>query len=145
MMNIVTALKQEICRVARREVRADTQTLKKASAKHRSEIAALKRQIAELERLVKRLSRGAPSRAGVAAPDDEPVTVARFSAKGLAAKRKKLGLSAGDFGKLIGASGQSVYKWEDGKTRPRPSQMAGITAVRKMSKKQAESKLAELS
>ncbi|MDO8776178.1 MAG: helix-turn-helix transcriptional regulator [Burkholderiaceae bacterium] len=144
-MNIAQALKSEISRVARKEVRADTQTLKKASAKHRSEIAALKRQIAELERLVKRLSKGGSSKLGVAAPIDDVVTVARFSAKGLAAKRKKLGLSAGDFGKLIGASGQSVYKWEDGKTRPRVSQMAGIAAVRKMSKKQAETKLAELS
>jgi DNA-binding transcriptional regulator YiaG len=144
-MNIATIFRSEIARVSRKEVRADTQTLKKASAKHRSEIAALKRQIAELERLVKRLSRGGSSKAGVAASPDGAVTVARFSAKGLAAKRKKLGLSAGDFGKLIGASGQSVYKWEDGKTRPRASQMAGIAGVRKMSKKQAQVKLAELS
>lgn len=143
-MNIAQALKSEISRVARKEVRADNQTLKKSSAKHRSEIAGLKRQVAELEGLVKRLSKGGPRKVGIAAPTDGVVTVARFSAKGLAAKRKKVGLSAGDFGKLIGASGQSVYKWEDGKTRPRASQMVGIAAVRKMSKKEAVEKLAAL-
>lgn len=143
-MNIAAALKSEISRVARKEVRADTQTLKKSSAKHRAEIAALKRQIAELERFAKRVSKGGSKKVGVAASTEEVGTVARFSAKGLAAKRKKLGLSASDFGKLIGVSDQSVYKWEDGKTRPRASQMPGIAAVRKMSKKVAVEKLAAL-
>jgi hypothetical protein len=46
MANIATALKSEISRVARKEVRAETLQLKKQSAHYRSQIAALKRQVA---------------------------------------------------------------------------------------------------
>jgi hypothetical protein len=50
MPNIATILKEEIARVARKEVRRETTALKKAAATYRSEIAALKRRAAETER-----------------------------------------------------------------------------------------------
>ena len=60
---------------------------------------------------------------------------------GFAALRKKLGLSATDMGKLIGVSGQSVYHWETGKTKPRANQLQAIAAVRKMGKRAVAAKL----
>ncbi len=141
MPNIASVLKEEIARVARKEVRTDTQPLKKSSATHRSDIAALKRRIAALEQLVKRL--GKQSGAKVAAPQAGPPAGSfRFSASGLMAQRKRLGLSAAEAGKLLGVSDQSVYKWENGKTRPRASQFAAIAALRSLSKKQAAARLA---
>jgi DNA-binding transcriptional regulator YiaG len=141
MPNIASVLKEEIARVARKEVRADTQPLKKSSASHRSDIAALKRRIAALEQMVKRLGRAA----GKKLPQAEvgmPAGTFRFSAGGLLAQRKRLGLSAAEAGKLLGVSDQSVYKWENGKTRPRASQFALIAALRNMSKKDAAAQLA---
>jgi DNA-binding transcriptional regulator YiaG len=38
-------------------------------------------------------------------------------------------------GKLFGASGQSVYKWERGEARPRAANLPGIAAVRKLGRK----------
>jgi hypothetical protein len=38
-------------------------------------------------------------------------------------------------GKLFGASGQSVYKWESGEARPRAANLPGIAAVRKLGRK----------
>jgi DNA-binding XRE family transcriptional regulator len=141
MPNIASVLKEEIARVARKEVRTDTQPLKKSSATHRSDIAALKRRIAALEQLVKRL--GKQSGAKAAAPQAGPPAGSfRFSASGLMAQRKRLGLSAAEAGKLLGVSDQSVYKWENGKTRPRASQFAAIAALRSLSKKQAAARLA---
>lgn len=55
-MNFTQALKADISRVARKEVRAEVQTLRKASSSYRSEIAALKRRTVQLERLVAKLS-----------------------------------------------------------------------------------------
>lgn len=142
MPNIASVLKEEIARVARKEVRADTQPLKKSSASHRSDIAALKRRIAALEQMIKRLGKQAGAK--TAAPDAGPPAGSfRFSASGLMAQRKRLGLSAAEAGKLLGVSDQSVYKWENGKTRPRASQFAAIAALRGMSKKQAAARLAE--
>lgn len=104
----------------------------------------LKAPVTWLEKLVKQLSKGGAKKAVVAEFQGETGTVARFSGKGLAAQRKRLGLSAADFGKLMGVSGASVYLWEKGETRPRAGQMPGIAAVRKMGKKQAVERLADL-
>lgn len=50
MPNIASILKAEISRVARKEVRTEIETLKKASVAHRSSIAELRRQVSALER-----------------------------------------------------------------------------------------------
>lgn len=47
MANIASFLKSEISRIARKEIRAETETLKKASSQYRSDIAALKRRLVE--------------------------------------------------------------------------------------------------
>ncbi len=143
MANIGTILKQEIARVARKETRFDTQLLKKASAKYRSDIAALKRRIAALEKLVSRLAKAAAKTTPVAVLN-EPASSFRFSASGLQAQRKRLGLSASEAGLLLGVSDQSVYKWENGKTRPRASQFASIAALRSLGKADAAARLAAL-
>jgi DNA-binding transcriptional regulator YiaG len=85
------------------------------------------------------------ARRAVSAPDEDPgERNLRFSAKGLAAQRKRLGLSAQAFGALIGASGQSVYKWEEGKTRPRAKHLPVIAALRGIGKKEAAYRLEAL-
>jgi DNA-binding transcriptional regulator YiaG len=140
MPNIASVLKEEIARVSRKETRTETQQLKKSSAHFRSDIAALKRRIAALEQLVARLGKAAGKKPAKA-PADEPGTAFRFSASGLLAQRKRLGLSAAEAGRLLGVSDQSVYKWENGKTRPRASQFSAIAALRSLSKKQAAARL----
>ncbi|MDP2816870.1 MAG: helix-turn-helix domain-containing protein [Polaromonas sp.] len=141
MPNIASVLKEEIARVSRKEARAETQQLKKSSAHFRSDIAALKRRIAALEQLVGRLGKAAGKKPAEALSDDLAAGSFRFSASGLLAQRKRLGLSAAEAGLLLGVSDQSVYKWENGKTRPRASQFPAIAALRSLSKKQAAARL----
>ncbi|MFZ2156554.1 MAG: helix-turn-helix transcriptional regulator [Bradyrhizobium sp.] len=143
MPNIASVLKEEIARVARKEVRGETQRLKKASTQYRSDIAALKREMAALRQQIDKLSKVQGKRPQPIAVD-EPKSSLRFSAKGFAAQRQRLGLSANALATLLGVSGQSVYKWEDGKTRPRASQLSAIAALRTMGKKEAAARLAEL-
>lgn len=47
-------------------------------------------------------------------------------------------------GLLVGASGQSIYNWEDGKARPRAANLAALAELRTMGKKQAAQRLAAL-
>lgn len=49
MPNIAQALKEEIARLARKELRANTDSLKRVVTTYRSEIAALKRRVEQLE------------------------------------------------------------------------------------------------
>jgi DNA-binding transcriptional regulator YiaG len=145
MPNIATVLKSEIARVARKEVRAETRDLKNAIAPYRAQIADLKRRTRELEMQIRRLGKASAKVASAGAADTDPGERSlRFSAKGLATQRKRLGLSAQAFGALIGASGQSVYKWEEGKTRPRARHLPKIAELRGIGKKEAAARLAAL-
>lgn len=141
MANIASFLKAEISRIARKEIRTETQTLKKASTQYRSDIAALKRRIAEQDRLIAKLRKSKP--AARAVEQDEEGPQLRFRADGFASLRKKLGLSAADMGKLLGVSLQTIYHWEKGQSKPRASQLQGIAEVRKLGKRGAAARLAE--
>jgi DNA-binding XRE family transcriptional regulator len=144
MANIASLLKSEIARVARKEVRGETAALKKAVSSYRSEIAALKRRALALESEVRRLSKRAGKPAPGAHDGDASARALRFSPKGLASQRKRLGLSAHECGLLVGASGQSIYNWEDGKARPRAKHLPALAALRGMGKRDAAARLSEL-
>jgi DNA-binding XRE family transcriptional regulator len=138
MPNIGTVLKSEISRVSRKEVRGETLALKKSISQYRSQIADLKRRVHALEQLVKRAGKARNSSAG---EPPEPGGNLRFSAKGLAAQRRRLGLSAASVARLLGVSALSVYKWESGKTRPRAKQIEAIARLRGMGKREAMKRL----
>ncbi len=140
MANIASVLKEEISRIARKEIRTETARLQKSSAQYRSDIAALKRRVAALEKDVARLDKQAVKKT-VASSVFEDVGRVRFSAKGFATLRQKLGLSAAQMGTLIGVSAQTVYNWEAEKSSPRQSQMAAIVAVRGIGKREAMERL----
>jgi len=143
MPNIAGILKEEISRLARKEIREQMHALKKASSQHRKDIAELKRQISDLHRrtnaINKQVAGDAPST--ITEADAKGI---RFTAKGLRSHRKKLGLSAGDYGKLLGVTSQTVYNWERGASRPRTQQLAEIASVRHMGKKEGKMRLEQL-
>lgn len=144
MPNIAALLKSEIARVARKEVRAETQSLKKAVGTYRSEIAELKKRAQALEQELRRLNKASRKAAPEGAVTDGDGSGIRFSAKGFASHRKRLGLSAADCGLLLGASGLSVYKWESGQSRPRAKFLPAIAALRSLGKKDAAARLEAL-
>jgi len=143
MPNIGNVLKEEIVRLSRRENRSQFDSTRKATIRHRREIAALKRGMLQLERQVALLSRKVLAAPAVTAADTSG-KAARFSAKRLRAHRERLGLSAGDFGKLLGVSAQSIYNWEQEKARPRAELLAKVAALRGIGKRDAKSRLERL-
>lgn len=124
-------------------MRSEIQGLKKAAGAYRTEIAALKRRTHALEQELRRLGKAS---AKVVPPvaDDVSSRRLRFSAKGLASQRQRLALSARDYGLLVGASGQSIYNWEDGKARPRARHLPAIAALKSIGKKEAAARLTAL-
>lgn len=144
MPNIASVLKDEIARIARREVRRETTSLKKAATTHRSEIAALKRRAQTLEQALRRaLKRRAGDGAAEPAAADGDRAL-RFRPKGLATLRERLGISARECGLLLGVSGQSIYLWESGRARPRGRHLEGIAALRKLGKREVAARLEAL-
>jgi len=143
MPNIGTVLREEISRLALRTSRGQINPTKKATAQHRRDIASLKRQVAVLERQVRVLTRKALGSSPAASANLTGKRV-RFVAKGLRAQRKRLGLSAGDFSKLLGVSPQSIYNWERELARPRDEQISKLVALRSIGKREALERVRQL-
>lgn len=140
MPKLATVLKDEIVRLARKEVRVEILPLRKAAAQSRVDITNLKRRVAALEKQVASLSK--PTSVKKIEPASDPATI-RFSPKGFGALRRRLGLSASEMGFLLAASDQSIYKWERG-VRPRAQQLPKIAALKKLSKAQVAELLKSL-
>lgn len=140
---LVTLLKSEIERHARRISREENATLRDAVTRYRHDIAALKRDLAALRKQTSGLAKvhGKSVAPTTTAEDAAP---GRFSPKWLAAHRAMLGLSAGNYGKLAGVSGLSIYHWESGKNTPRASGRAALAKVRTLGKREARARLEEL-
>ncbi len=141
MPNLAATLKEEIRRLAKKEIKAETGTTKQAVAQYRRDIAKLKRLLQAQQKEINALK--SQQRKGIAKPqaDEEAVESARFSPKSVKSQRRRLGLSAADYGKLVGVSPLTIYNWENGKNRPQAAQLAALVAVRGIGKREALKRL----
>jgi len=145
MSTLAIALKDEIRRLARKEIRAQTGKHARAVAQYRREIARLKRQQRDHEKKIALLAAQARE-----PQNGKPISLdengkLRFSSRSVRAQRRKTGLSAADYAKLIGVSPLTIYNWEHNKSRPRKEQFKTLVAIRNLGKREALAKLADLS
>ena len=143
MPNIAITFRHEITRLARREIRSQTQGLRKASAQFRRDIAQLKRHVSKLKPEVARLERRVGKDVALQITEADSARV-RFTAKGVISQRKRLGISAADYGKLIGVTGHTIYKWEHGASRPRRTQLTALGSLRNLGKREALARLQQM-
>ena len=172
MTTLANALKEEIGRLVRREIRQQTAGTVKSVAQFEREIAALKSQVQDLQQTLsgqrtpdasgrtaskkaagkKAASKKAPAKkqsgaekAAAAKPASGKRSArAQFSPGALKTSRERLGLSADNYGKLIGVSGLSIYNWEQGKARPRDSSIAALGSIKGIGKREAAKRLEAL-
>ena len=140
MPDFKSTFTDEVRRLAKKEAKALNETI---TAQGKT-IKALTKRIAELE---KKLEASAPAPAKDATPVDQPADAkeskARFSPKRIIKFRKKYGISQKAFAALVGVTVFTVSHWEIGKSRPRPNQVAAISALAKRGKREIEAILAE--
>ena len=134
------ALKEEIERVAKKLIRAQTKSMKRTGTRHRADIAELKRTVNALEKKVGLLEKQEKRRMA-AKPSPTLAEGARFSPERLKRHRERLGLSAADYALLVGVHQITIYNWEQGKSRPRKEQLAALVAVRGLGKREAQMRL----
>lgn len=152
MTTFADTLKKEIARLARKELRQEIAALRKTSAFHRSEIAALKKQFNALQSQVKkqgkvngtavRASPGAEKVAGAGAPRGKPGRKVVFTAERLKTQRAKLGFTQEQMAKLLGVSSLSIWKWESGGASPRASRVPDILQHLALGKREATALIA---
>jgi DNA-binding transcriptional regulator YiaG len=140
MPNLAQTLKQEISRIARKEVRGDVAALRKAVTAQRSEIASLKRTVKELgtqlrlaQKAVRRVAPAVAEQKEAGRPGRKP----SFNADRLKAKRQAFGMSQVQMAQLLGISSLSLFKWESGQVTPRPAMLERYFAAMKLGKREA--------
>jgi len=145
MPNVMSVLKAEITRLAKKEAKAAVDPVRKPSIGARKSLADLKQRVAALEKQVKGLNAVLAK-----VPQPEPVAPvsdkARITAKGMRSLRKKLRLSGQEFAKLLGISGKIVYGWEkkNGPLLLRKTTRAAILAIRNLTAGEAKQRLGEM-
>ncbi len=140
MPDVAAVLKDEITRLARKEVKQQVGPIKKTVTEQRRTIAGLNRQVAALARNQAFLQQQEKRRLGEAPEASAPESV-RFSPTWVKADRKRLGLSAKNYGRLAGVSVQTIYGWESGKSRPRATALASWAKMRGIGKREASRRL----
>jgi len=140
MPNVATVLRDEIVRLARKELRQQVGPIKKANVDLRGKVSALKKEVADLQRMVRHLESRQNKRLGMDQKQTADKQI-RFSPKWVKADRERLGLSAKDYGALVGVSNVTIHSWESGKSRPKADRLAAWAEVRGIGKREAQRRL----
>ncbi len=146
MANLTSLLRDEITRLARRQINAEIVPLKKRWAQQRRVIAALKEECSALRRELSQLSKRGTTVAPRAVPGkaEGGATRRRFRADGLRSFRVRLGLTVREVALLLGVSDQTVYNWETASTRPQPAMIETIAELRALGKREVKARLLKL-
>ena len=156
MPDLTSILKQEIQRLARKEIKTAMDEARKRMVEQRKTITDLRRRIEILEKQNSKLAKRTAAVAAVAAPEVAAKERAkaqmaeerggygpRFTGEAIAKLRQKLKLTQAEFAKLADVSPQSVYQWErkGGKLRLRTATKAALVEMRTMGVREARRQL----
>ncbi|MFI8616312.1 helix-turn-helix domain-containing protein [Acidovorax sp. NPDC077693] len=138
MNTFSNAFRAEVVRMARKELKPELQGMRKAITSHRSEIAALKRDVKNLTSQLKAAQR--QTQAAAAAEPSNSVKAQKqaasdtfeFAPEMLARMRQALGATQLQMAALLAVSPLSYSRWEKGQTQPRTKQLAKIEDVVRM-------------
>lgn len=154
MTNFVGTFKKEIARIARKELKVEIDGLRKQASAQRLEIAALRKQVKELQAGAARTGKSIVSvRASPGGASDSRSTAPLkvrpgpkpvFTAERLREQRHRLGLTQEHAAQLLNVSALSLWKWEAGKAAPRASKIPSIMKFLTMGKREAQAQLAQL-
>jgi len=147
MNTFSNAFRAEVVRMARKELKPELQSMRKAITSHRSEIAALKRDVKHLTSELKAAQRQTKA-VQIALPSDRPKAAKRttgeafvFAPEMLAQMRKALGATQLEMASLLAVSPLSYSRWEKGQAHPRAKQLAKIEEALRMGPSVAEKKI----
>jgi DNA-binding transcriptional regulator YiaG len=147
MPNFAQALKAEIVRLSRKEIKAAVNPIRASNVALKKNVRELKKIVLSLKTENKRLSDFCENiRETQPAVSPEKAEKARFTSRGIRILRTKLGLSQNSFAKLLGVSNQAVYAMEhkEGRLKFRPATLSTLLCVREMGKREAQRRLAEI-
>ncbi len=135
-------MKDEIIRLAKREMRMkfvplrrDVRSLTITASQLRKSVLGLQRVVSQQERQM------GPKAVPEVTPED--MKKARFSPRLIKSLRKHLGVSQREMAKLAGVTVGAVFQWEKGKFEPKDDKKKVLVGLRSLGRREAKQLLAE--
>lgn len=144
MGKIEETMRAEISRLARKELRAELESLTRTVGELRQEVRVLRRRLDAAEK-------------GNSAPGVAPVTVtespelqisedeaasSRLSPSLIKKLRKKLNITQAELATLVGVTPGAVAFWEQGRSRPRDGHKRALVSLRQLGRRDVAAMLA---
>jgi DNA-binding transcriptional regulator YiaG len=143
MGKIESVMKEEVARLARKEIRASVDPLKKEVVRLRRAVSQMTRTVGELDRDAQRRRKVEIEKLGALKAEEEEVESARINAKWVQTLRKKLNVSQTELAALLGISVSGVRTWEYDISKPRGKNKAALVALRKLGRRDVQKMLEE--
>jgi DNA-binding transcriptional regulator YiaG len=131
-----TALRSEIGRLARKEMRTTYLPLGREVRRLKRTVSAMRKTVGVLARLGAELQAQRTAERARLAAAPEAVQAARVSPRLVKKLRKRLGVSQSELASLVGVSTNSVGFWEQGKARPRGRNKEALVALRRLGRRE---------
>jgi DNA-binding transcriptional regulator YiaG len=145
MPNIAKVLREEVQRLAKRQVKASLAPLKRDNTRLKKTVAELRRELTVLSRSNREL---VTKMAGITAEKERETATdiaskLRPTSNSLAKLRRRLDLTQVEFAKLLGVSGQAVTHWEGkgSRVRMRNANLLALAGIQKIGKREARRRL----
>ncbi len=130
MPNVGQILREEITRLARKEVRSSCDPLRKQVRSLRKTVKDQQQAIDKLEKsLAKVVALAADTSAKLYAPEED-TSRARVTPASIRRHRHRLGLSQTELGELLDVSTNTIVRWEAGSSQPRPQHKTALSRLR---------------
>jgi DNA-binding transcriptional regulator YiaG len=148
MPKIADVFREEIQRLARKQVKAALGPLKRDQIRLKKSVAELRRNVEALDGAHRELRKKVTL--VVETKEAERATgkaaTLRPTSKSLERLRGRLGLTQVQFGRLLGVSGPAVTNWaaKNGRVRMRGTTLAALAAIQNIGKREALRRLSEL-
>ena len=135
MLNIHKAMHEMVVRVAKREANAKVKPLEKKIKELKLAGRLMQRIVDRQQQEIIALSKNITAEDRIQPLPPEALAKARLTPKLISVLRKKLKLAGHEFAKLLGASVNSVFLWESGKSKPSPAYRTKIISLRTLGRR----------
>ena len=143
MPNVAQVLREEITRLARKEVRTECDPLRKVVRTLRQTVKGQQETIVKLEKaLGKMATLSSDTSASLYAPEEEK-TRARVTPASIKRHRNRLKLSQAELGTLLDVSTNTIVRWEAGTSKPRVQHRAALIKMRDLGRRDVTKMLAD--
>jgi len=135
MGKLESMIRDEILRLARREMRKSFVPLRRDVRSMKGIVSQLRKSVLNLERFKSQEEKQLAQKA-VPEVAPEEVKKARFSPRLIRSLRKKLRITQKELAVLAGVSVGAVHQWEGGKSEPRAVKKARLVALRSLARRE---------